>query len=115
RFNLGQAEKDYYQEIILFILYSEFGKELIFKGGTALTKCFGFDRFSEDLDFTASKELDIKKTLIKGLKNFYIDFTLEERMFLESKNMIIKIKGPLYNGNNISLCKISLDISIREQ
>lgn len=48
---MGQAEKDYFQEIILFILYREFGRELVFKGGTALTKCYGFDRFSEDLDF----------------------------------------------------------------
>ena len=51
-FNLGQAEKNYFQHLILFGLYKEFGKELVFKGGSALTLCYGYNRFSEDLDFT---------------------------------------------------------------
>ena len=71
--NLGQAEKDYFQTIILFILYQDFGKELIFKGGTALSKCFGLDRFSEDLDFTISQDIDIKK-IEDGLNRFRIEF-----------------------------------------
>ncbi len=34
--NLGQAEKDYFQNILLFILYQHYGKSLIFKGGIDL-------------------------------------------------------------------------------
>ncbi len=30
--NLGQAEKDYYQNLLLFALYQHVGKELVFKG-----------------------------------------------------------------------------------
>ncbi len=52
KLNLGQAEKEYFQNIVLFILYEQFGKELVFKGGTALSKAYGLERFSEDLDFT---------------------------------------------------------------
>ena len=49
--NLGQAEKDYFQNILLFIIYQAYSTGVIFKGGTALKKCFGLNRFSEDLDF----------------------------------------------------------------
>lgn len=40
-FNLGQAEKDYFQNILLFILFQYYGKTLVFKGGTAISKCYG--------------------------------------------------------------------------
>jgi predicted nucleotidyltransferase component of viral defense system len=65
KLNLGQAEKDYFQQIFLSILYGRFGKELIFKGGTALNKAYGLDCFSEDLDFTLSKEEKIREILKK--------------------------------------------------
>jgi predicted nucleotidyltransferase component of viral defense system len=114
-FNLGQAQIDYYQEIILFILSREFGNELLFKGGTALTKCFGFDRFSEDLDFNLSIDINVEKIISRGLKNFYIEFEALEKNYKNSKNLIYRLKGPLYNGNRNSLCKISLDFSLREK
>lgn len=45
------------------IFDSEFGKDLVFKGGTALRLAYGSPRFSEDLDFTATKELNIERVL----------------------------------------------------
>lgn len=114
-YNLGQAEKDYFQEIILFILYRDFGKNLVFKGGTALTKCYGLDRFSEDLDFSIEKEEDFGKTIKTGLKDFYIEFETEEKKHLNSIDLIYWIKGPLYNGQKNSMCKIMLDLSLREK
>jgi predicted nucleotidyltransferase component of viral defense system len=41
-------EKDYWVTFVLYNLYkSELGKEIVFKGGTALSKCYGIiDRFS---------------------------------------------------------------------
>jgi len=112
-YNLGQAEKDYYQEIILFILYNEIGNDLVFKGGTALTKCYGLNRFSEDLDFNA-EEKNFNEIIKKGLKNFYIEFESEEKKHTSSIDLTYWIKGPLYTGNKNSLCKISLDFSLRE-
>lgn len=45
-------EKDYWVTFVLHtIFHHEIGKEAVFKGGTALSKCYGLiDRFSEDID-----------------------------------------------------------------
>ncbi len=45
-------EKDYWVTFALFNIFkNEIGKETVFKGGTALSKCFGsIQRFSEDID-----------------------------------------------------------------
>lgn len=46
------VEKDYWVTLVLHALYHSAVKdEVIFKGGTSLSKCFGLiDRFSEDID-----------------------------------------------------------------
>ncbi len=46
------VEKDYWVTLILKEIFrSEIGKETVFKGGTALSKCSGLiERFSEDID-----------------------------------------------------------------
>jgi len=49
--------------------------ELIFKGGTALKKCyFGNYRFSEDLDFTAKEEIVRGELLEKQIKKIITIF-----------------------------------------
>ena len=64
-------EKDYILSWVLagIATNKELQNGLIFKGGTALKKCyFGNYRFSEDLDFTAKEEVvrgDSKKTIDK--------------------------------------------------
>jgi len=55
RLNLGQSEKEYFQNIVLFIIYERVGREMVFKGGTAMNRCYNLNRFSEDLDFTVEK------------------------------------------------------------
>ena len=48
-------EKDYYVTITLKAL-EEKTKDLVFKGGTSLTKCYQLlDRFSEDIDLLFSE------------------------------------------------------------
>lgn len=51
-------EKDYWVTLVLHTLYhSEVKNEVIFKGGTALSKCFGLiQRFSEDIDLVVLRE-----------------------------------------------------------
>src|SRR5690606_19574035 len=46
------VEKDYWVTFALFNIFkNDIGKETVFKGGTALSKCFGMiQRFSEDID-----------------------------------------------------------------
>jgi len=112
--NIGHAEKDYFQNILLFIIYQNLGSEIVFKGGTALSKCYGLNRFSEDLDFTCKKDFDFK-IIEEGLKRFKLDFVIEKKEFERSKSYIIKISGPLYNGNKYSNCKLIIDLSFREE
>src|SRR3989344_2458817 len=67
--SLINAEKDYLQDLILFSVYSIIGNELVFKGGTALYKIYKLNRFSEDLDFTLTKKIDIEKMTRKLISN----------------------------------------------
>jgi len=112
--NLGQAEKDYFQNIILFVLYQNYGKDIVFKGGTALKKAYGLDRFSEDLDFTCSKHIDNKK-LEDGMKRFKIEFETEKEEHENGLKITFRIRGPLYVGIRQSLCKFIVDFSFREK
>uniref|UniRef100_UPI004049B8C5 nucleotidyl transferase AbiEii/AbiGii toxin family protein n=1 Tax=Flavobacterium sp. TaxID=239 RepID=UPI004049B8C5 len=52
------VEKDYWVTLVLHALYhSAVKNEVIFKGGTSLSKCFGLiDRFSEDIDLVVLRE-----------------------------------------------------------
>ncbi|MEK7120907.1 MAG: nucleotidyl transferase AbiEii/AbiGii toxin family protein, partial [Patescibacteria group bacterium] len=52
---------------------SVFGSRLVFKGGTALRLVYGSARFSEDLDFTLTEEIDIGKftLFLKEIKERY--------------------------------------------
>ena len=52
------VEKDYWVAYALYTIFkNEIGKETIFKGGTALSKCFGLiDRFSEDIDLVVRRD-----------------------------------------------------------
>jgi len=113
--NLGQAEKDYYQNIILFSIYGKFARELVFKGGTAIAKCYGINRFSEDLDFTVTKKIDVINEIIDGLNNFGIKNHVKEREKTEkTEKYKIKIEGPLYKESEKTLCSVTLDLSLRE-
>jgi len=53
-----QVVREYWEFIILKGLYeSPYGRYLIFKGGTALRLTYGSPRFSEDLDFSLTKDV----------------------------------------------------------
>lgn len=116
--NLGQAELDYIQAIILFLLAKQ-GKKLIFKGGTALYKAYNLDRFSEDLDFTVMEKLNLDEIineLMKSLERFGIYGKIKEKkLFHSSFKFILAIEGPLYTNTPVSVCKINLDFSLREK
>jgi len=64
-------EKDYWVTMALHIIFnSDMKDEVIFKGGTALSKCFGkIERFSEDIDLVLlRKETDTGNQLKTKLK-----------------------------------------------
>lgn len=114
-FNLYQKEKDYLQHLILSRIYSRVGSELTFKGGTALQKCFGLNRFSEDLDFTLSGHLKFEKVedSLKEVARFYPSSFAKEA----GKNAVsykVKVEGPLFRGP-ITLQTVRIEISMREK
>lgn len=113
------AEKEYFQELMLYSLYSMVGKKLVFKGGTCLYKIYRLNRFSEDLDFDTAKGIDVDKIIKKSLYNLkllginssvkYMD------KFEKGINVGINFNGPFYDGTKESLCFLLLNISTRQR
>ena len=77
------VEKDYYVTMILYLL-SQKEIEVIFKGGTSLSKAYGvIDRFSEDIDITFKEHLGESRR--KNLK-YNILKPIAEDLEIEIKN-----------------------------
>ena len=114
-FNLYQKEKDYLQHLILSRIYSRVGNELTFKGGTALQKCYGLNRFSEDLDFTLSGSLRFEKMedSLKEVARFYPS-SFAKKVGKNSFSYVVKVEGPLFQGP-ITLQTVRIEISAREE
>ncbi len=112
---LGQAEVEYIQTLVLFLIYEEFGSDLVFKGGTALARAYGLPRFSEDLDFTMTKQKTIIPSLKKLETRFFVSTEISFKEFDQSEQYVLRVLGPLYTGKGQSLCTVRLDISKREE
>lgn len=114
-YNRGYAEKDYLLDLFLYIISSETKDELVFKGGTCIYKLYGTGRFSEDLDFSATKEIDIGMLLQKitqRLKDWGIECSINSRKEQHNATLIsFKVKGPLYSGEARTESKIRIDIN----
>jgi len=117
-FDLWQTEKDYLQHLFLFFLSKEMKRELVFKGGTALQKIYGLNRFSIDLDFTSTNDEDgeIVKKVSKNMSDFGFDTKISKtEKFRElSKTIAFKINGPLYDGTEKTLTTLRVEISLRK-
>jgi predicted nucleotidyltransferase component of viral defense system len=63
-FSARLIEKDYWCSLVLSELFAAGDTALVFKGGTLLSKAYaGFDRLSEDLDFTISTPEDSSRSV----------------------------------------------------
>ncbi len=115
--NKGYAEKDYILDIVLLLISRNTKDELVFKGGTCLYKFYKIARFSEDIDFTLKKEINIDsllKLIISGLSAFGIEAEIKEkRMPYNSVLITMKAKGPLFMGTPQSFCNIGIDINLK--
>lgn len=113
RGNVGHAQTLYLQDIVLGTVGRETADELVFKGGTALLKCYQLDRFSEDLDFTAREGGDVRDVVKKAerdLENY--GATVEEVTVDasgQSTSARFGIQGPLYTGDRRSLCFVRVE------
>lgn len=77
------VEKDYWVTFALYtIFHNAIGKETVFKGGTALSKCYGMiERFSEDIDLVVlRKEGESSNQLTNKIKRIsaVVDTVLPE-------------------------------------
>ncbi len=112
------AELDYLQDVALFNIYQEFGNKLVFKGGTCLYKIFQLNRFSEDLDFSATHKFS-EKNFFKRLPYFFklldMNATVKVETFENTTNVVLAVNGPLFNGSNDSRAKLLFNISSRER
>lgn len=80
------AEKEYVNSWVLYGIYTTaFGDDLLFKGGTALSKLYFPDtgRFSEDLDFTidgsfTGTESELRDALETASRRSGIEFFIDE-------------------------------------
>ena len=107
-------ERDYCISWFLFGLgQSEFKHNLIFKGGTALRRCYyGEYRFSEDLDFSLLKKVtmdEIKKELtpifnfVKKESNIIFTFEKEAPPSKNTYTFYLNYKGPLPKNNTVKI------------
>lgn len=108
--NMGYAEKDYFQEIILLGISREV-PDLVFKGGTALYKLHGLDRFSEDLDFSGK----ISEKEIEKITGYLNDFGYPTKVTKDKPKTGVLLtfvtEGFLYQGTPESLARVQMDVS----
>ena len=109
-------EQDYVQSLFLTELYKK-SDNLVFKGGTYLRHAHGLDRFSEDLDFSATSQFDVSvlEEVTKRLSDYNLD---AELLHTENKEVsvtsVLRYSGPLYDGSDRSRGNIELEISNRD-
>ena len=109
-----QQEKHYIQYLALNSIAEE---PLVFKGGTYLWFTQGLNRFSEDLDFTASEPLlhDVAGRVSRSLALFGVENKIKPISNNETTlSFRISAKGPL-NTAKIDECVVYVEISKREQ
>lgn len=110
---IWQQEKHYIQNAILVSLAEE---PLVFKGGTYLWFFHHTQRYSEDLDFTATGKISptMMEDTIQSLKNWGIKSTGKKIEGPHSGvTFRIAAEGPLYKGPQ-SLTFVYVEISQRE-
>jgi len=102
---------------------SSLREQLVFKGGTALRRCyFGDYRFSEDLDFTLASEMPLE-SILSGLEDVYtqvrnasgIPFRYsraDRKKHKNSHTLYLAYEGPLPAA---SAKEVKVDITIDER
>lgn len=113
-----QQEKNYIQTIILRSIYSAAGGQLVFKGGTGLMFALGLRRFSDDLDFTAERQVVVEqlaKEAVADLNNLGIFSSYSKSKGKFSENTFkIRSEGPLYKTAS-SIVVVRLEVNKREE
>ncbi|GEM_PF-548324 len=127
--SLEQTELELFHDIFLYSLFNisklkKYTKYLAFKGGTCLYKCYGFPRFSEDLDFDilsgelSKKHLDLlfNRYLADILGEIFgfgnVRFRINEHP--SGFNVHTDIRGPAFSQTHRD-CHLKFDLSSRKR
>ncbi len=111
-----QKEKDYMEELFLGEIYTS-SANLVFKGGTAISKFYGSVRFSDDLDFSIASDHDGKNNVHSELASVVDklsgEYPLKIMREKNNKDMLVyelSIRGPLFETlNRYQHLKIEVD------
>ncbi|MGB9732760.1 MAG: nucleotidyl transferase AbiEii/AbiGii toxin family protein [Candidatus Micrarchaeia archaeon] len=96
-----QQEKDYIEEIFLERLF-RCCNSLVFKGGTALSKFYGSQRFSDDLDFAPkaqNEEEAVESKIDKMLDKLHTEVPAKLLRKINTNKVLkyeLSIRGPLF-------------------
>jgi predicted nucleotidyltransferase component of viral defense system len=112
--NLYYAEKEYLQYVFLHAVSRHEG--FAFKGGTCLRICYGMERASEDLDFSAALDAKgMRAVFAECMKDFgLLNISHEKPVEKESRGNIrfeVRFRGPLYDGDRKSTNTLKIDFS----
>ena len=116
-FNIWQIEIDYLQHLFLFYLSRKTKKDYVFKDGTALKKFYGLNRFSIDLDFTSLNGNDeVVEEIANDISEFGFPAKVHKIKSIKDvgKSYTLKIQGPLYTGDEKTVAKLKIEISLRK-
>src|SRR3989338_5623276 len=107
--------REYFQILFLKELYDEnFSKYIYFKGGTAIRLLFSGTRFSEDLDFTVTAQMndfdDFIKAFFAKLMKLY-EFNFKKRDSTVGQKYLLTVNDKALRTSVF----ISLDFSFREK
>ena len=114
-----QVEKDYLQDLLLYNVYAKSSNEMVLKGGTAFSKFYNSDRFSEDLDFTLSGEVEkpeefAKSIIIDAVEGLEYRHSYNEEPHANSFGTVVStilVEGPRFNGKASTAQQILFEIS----
>lgn len=115
---LFTQERDYAQTLFLFRLY-RLEAPLIFRGGTCLRLTRGSPRFSEDLDFTATRKLGEVKATLKaaagelGMVGMEAEIN-QGQARAGGYRCRLRYHGPLYTGEGRTAGGVMIDVSLRQ-
>ncbi len=68
---------------------------LVFAGGTMLRLCYGLDRYSVDLDFRVTKDIDFKKLFLE-LKKCFAEFYKMADSANKYHTILFELKSPAF-------------------
>ncbi len=115
KIDITQVVREYWEVVVLKGLFeSPLGKYLIFKGGTALRLTHGSPRFSEDLDFSLTRDALRGRfgKLVKDIIRPYPELTLTD---LEEKHYTYLAEIKVTQAYLKLPFRIKIEISKREQ